>query len=236
MAGAACARALADAGHRCARVRQGPLRRRAAGAAAGRAAACFDHGAQYLSAPAIRRSSAAVDAWQRAAASCTAWPGPRQPRAAPVLVGVPAMNAPVKALLAGLAGGHGSPGGDVSAMRSGGWSTRAARTVERAWAVRGRGAGGAGTAGGGSAGEHRSRCACGPRPAPGRGADGAVLVGCWPPSPAAGLPIDAAALRLSRPARLGGAQRRASPAGARARPGRCTPAGLVDGASGAAAE
>ena len=99
MAGAACARALEDAGRRVVVFDKG---REVGGRLAQRRAgeAVFDHGAQYLSArdPAF---SAAVAAWEEAGL-VAAWPEVRSGRGDPVRVGVPAMNAPVRHLLHGL--------------------------------------------------------------------------------------------------------------------------------------
>jgi len=100
MAGAACARALVDAGREVLVVDKG---RSAGGRLAQRrtAAAIFDHGAQYMAVqdPAF---AAAVERW-RGDGLVVAW----TPRGGPVkdgevVIGVPAMAAPVKALLAGI--------------------------------------------------------------------------------------------------------------------------------------
>ena len=100
MAGATCARTLADAGVRVAVFDKG---RSVGGRLAQRRSdgATFDHGAQYLTArdPAL---VAAVERW-RAAGLVAGWPEAASSAGDPVLVGVPAMNAPVKDLLAGLA-------------------------------------------------------------------------------------------------------------------------------------
>lgn len=101
MAGAVCARALADAGREVLVVDKG---RSAGGRLAQRrtAEAIFDHGAQYM---AVRDPAfaAAVERW-RGDGLVVPW----APRGGPVqdtdvVIGVPAMAAPVKALLAGIA-------------------------------------------------------------------------------------------------------------------------------------
>lgn len=100
MAGAACARALVDAGRDVVVVDKG---RSAGGRLAQRrtAEAIFDHGAQYM---AVRDPAfaAAVERW-RGDGLVVSW----TPRGGPVkdgevVIGVPAMAAPVKALLAGI--------------------------------------------------------------------------------------------------------------------------------------
>ena len=99
MAGAACARALADTGIDVELFDKG---RSVGGRLAQRRVeqGVFDHGAQYLAArhPAF---TAAVDAW-RSRGIVTDWPGVASSSGTPVQVGVPSMNAPVKALLADL--------------------------------------------------------------------------------------------------------------------------------------
>ena len=98
MAGAACARALIDAGHAVVVFDKG---RDTGGRLAQRRAegAVFDHGAQYMGAhdPAF---VAAVDGW-REAGLVAAWPGVTGGRGQPVWIGVPAMSAPVRHLLRG---------------------------------------------------------------------------------------------------------------------------------------
>jgi hypothetical protein len=100
MAGLACATALAGAGFAPALIDKGrgPGGRMAARrvALAG-AEVSFDHGAQYFTArdPAFR---AAVAAWEEAGAAAP-WPD----AGAQAFVGTPAMNAPLKAMAAGLA-------------------------------------------------------------------------------------------------------------------------------------
>lgn len=99
LAGAACARALADAGMG---VRLFDKGRSIGGRLAQRRVeqGVFDHGAQYLAArdPAFL---VAVDGWRRQGIIAD-WPGVESSSGAPVLVGVPSMSAPVKALLADL--------------------------------------------------------------------------------------------------------------------------------------
>jgi predicted NAD/FAD-dependent oxidoreductase len=118
MAGAACARALADAGHD---VRVFDKGRSVGGRLAQRRVehGVFDHGAQYLGAR-EPRFVARAEAWE-AAGSVAPWPGVTSGEGHPVLVGVPAMNAPVKALLAGLPVITGSR---ITALRhgEGGWT------------------------------------------------------------------------------------------------------------------
>jgi predicted NAD/FAD-dependent oxidoreductase len=100
MAGAACARLLADHGGLAVtlfdkgRSVGGRLAQRRIGDAV------FDHGAQYMAVrdPAFQ---VAADGWA-ANGLAVPWPGAAAGDGGPVLVGVPAMNAPVKALLAGL--------------------------------------------------------------------------------------------------------------------------------------
>jgi renalase len=99
MAGAACARGLTDRGH-VARVLDkgravgGRMAQRRVGGAV------FDHGAQYLTVrdPAF---AAAAEGW-RAAGALAPWPGVTGGDGTPAEVGVPAMSAPAKLLLAGL--------------------------------------------------------------------------------------------------------------------------------------
>jgi renalase len=99
MAGAACARALADAGQM---VRLFDKGRSVGGRLAQRRVeqGVFDHGAQYFTArdPAF---VAAVEDW-RAQGIVADWPGGIGSDGRGVMVGVPAMSAPVKALLADL--------------------------------------------------------------------------------------------------------------------------------------
>ena len=181
MAGAACARALADAGIDGAAVRQGPIGRRPAGAAARRAGRVRPR-RPVSGRTATRRSrprsmaGAAGASWRTG----RAW---RAPPATPVLVGVPSMNAPVKALLADLPVAHGAAGSRRSRHATGGWSL-----VGRGWppvtghsppwslavpapqavallATAGEGFGG------------------GPDPAPGRGSGWPRAGRHWPPSP-----------------------------------------------------
>jgi renalase len=118
MAGAACARALADAGHE---VRLFDKGRSVGGRLAQRRVehGVFDHGAQYLGARAPR-FVARMAAWE-AAGVVAPWPGATSGEGRPVLVGVPAMNAPVKALLAGLPVVTGSP---IASLQhgDGGWT------------------------------------------------------------------------------------------------------------------
>jgi predicted NAD/FAD-dependent oxidoreductase len=99
MAGAACARALADAGHAVQLFDKG---RSVGGRLAQRRveARVFDHGAQYLAAR-DPRFAALVERW-RQAGIVASWDGVTSGEGHPVMIGVPAMNAPVKALLAGL--------------------------------------------------------------------------------------------------------------------------------------
>ncbi|MFO1039992.1 MAG: NAD(P)-binding protein [Geminicoccaceae bacterium] len=99
MAGAACARALADDGHDVVLMDKG----RAVG---GRMAQrheggyAFDHGAQYIT---TREPDfvAAMGAWSAAGAAAV-WPGVHAQDGAPVWVGTPTMRAPVEKLLDGL--------------------------------------------------------------------------------------------------------------------------------------
>lgn len=99
MAGAACARALADRGHAVTVIDKG---RSVGGRLAQRRVgeAVFDHGGQYLTVhdPELQ---AAADGWRKAGA-LAAWPGVAGGDGTQAEVGVPAMNAPVKLLLAGL--------------------------------------------------------------------------------------------------------------------------------------
>src|SRR6478609_8736009 len=99
MAGAACARALADVGIEVQLFDKG---RSVGGRLAQRRVeeGLFDHGAQYLAArhPVFM---AAVDLW-RSRGIVADWPGVASSAGTPVQVGVPSMNAPVKALLAEL--------------------------------------------------------------------------------------------------------------------------------------
>lgn len=204
MAGAACARTLADAGHV---VRLFDKGRSVGGRMAQRRVdgACFDHGAQYLRVrdPAF---AAAVADWQ-ASGLVTAWAGAEAAAGGPVLAGVPAMNAPVKALLAGLVVETESLVAAIS-HGSGGWSIR--------------GADGTGQ------GPFAAVVLAVPAPqavdllasiGPGHGADlilrlgGVQMAPCWSLLAAfvRRLPIDAAALRLSGP--LAWAARNASKPG-----------------------
>jgi predicted NAD/FAD-dependent oxidoreductase len=99
MAGASCARALADAGHDVRLLDEGH-------AVGGRMAqlrteaGIFDHGAQYLS---VRdpRFAARTETW-RAADILAPWPGVLSGEGSPVEIGIPAMSAPVGALLGDL--------------------------------------------------------------------------------------------------------------------------------------
>lgn len=120
MAGAACARGLADAGVPVCVFDKG---RSVGGRMAQRrvGADVFDHGAQYLSArdPAF---VVEVDAW-RERGLVVDWPGAESSAGGSVLVGVPAMNAPVKALLEGLQVSTGFRVAGVS-HGLGGWSVR----------------------------------------------------------------------------------------------------------------
>lgn len=99
MAGAACARHLADRGHAVAVLDKG---RSVGGRLAQRRVgeAVFDHGGQYLTVhdPALQ---AAAEGW-RAAGALASWPGVAGGDGTPAEVGVPAMSAPVKLLLSGL--------------------------------------------------------------------------------------------------------------------------------------
>ncbi len=99
MAGAACVRALADYGMA---VRVFDKGRSVGGRLAQRRtpAGTFDHGAQYLGArdPEFAKQ---VTAW-RERGLVADWPEAANAAGRPVTVGVPAMNAPVKALLDGL--------------------------------------------------------------------------------------------------------------------------------------
>lgn len=99
MAGAACARALADVGIEVHLFDKG---RSVGGRLAQRRVeqGVFDHGAQYLAArhPAF---TAAVDGW-RSRGVVADWPGVASSSSTPVQIGVPSMNAPVRALLADL--------------------------------------------------------------------------------------------------------------------------------------
>ncbi len=118
MAGAACARYLADRGgftvtlfDKGRSVGGRLAQRRAAGAV-------LDHGAQYIG---VREPAFAelARAWCKAGLAAE-WPAVRSGSGDPVLVGTPAMNAPVKALLAGLTVRTGTR---VTAVRrrAGGW-------------------------------------------------------------------------------------------------------------------
>lgn len=99
MAGAACARALTDAGITVLLFDKG---RSVGGRLAQRRVelGIFDHGAQYFRVrdPAFM---AAIEGW-RAQGIVTSWPGAAGSDGGDVWVGVPAMSAPVKALLADL--------------------------------------------------------------------------------------------------------------------------------------
>lgn len=99
MAGAACASALRDAGHDVLVLDKG---RSVGGRMAQRRVDGFvyDHGAQYLSAR-DPEFVAAVSTWQ-AAGLVTQWPDVTSGAGDPVSIGVPAMNAPIKAMLAGV--------------------------------------------------------------------------------------------------------------------------------------
>lgn len=99
MSGAACARALADRGLAVELFDKG---RSVGGRLAQRRidGLVFDHGAQYLSARDPRLTRLA-ERW-RAASLVADWPAASSACGDPVLVGTPAMNAPVKALLADL--------------------------------------------------------------------------------------------------------------------------------------
>jgi renalase len=120
MAGAACARALADAGVAARLFDKGRsvggrmVQRRVDGHV-------FDHGAQYLSAAEPGFAAEAMR-WQKDGIVAE-WTGVTSARGDPVMVGVPAMNAPVKALLDGLPVRLGFR---VSALAHGpaGWSVR----------------------------------------------------------------------------------------------------------------
>jgi hypothetical protein len=99
MAGAACARTLTDAGWS---VRVFDKGRSVGGRMAQRrvAAGTFDHGAQYLSAREPTFASV-VSRWRKLGLAAD-WPEASSAGGDPVLVGVPAMNAPVKDLLTGI--------------------------------------------------------------------------------------------------------------------------------------
>ena len=200
MAGAACARALADAGMT---VRLFDKGRSVGGRLAQRRVeqGVFDHGAQYFRArdPAFM---AAIEGW-RAQGIVTYWPGAAGSDGGGVLVGVPAMSAPVKALLADLPVatgsritkfGHATGGWTLSARRIGGMGrSRAVLVAVPAPQAADLLA---------TAGERRCR---GPAAPPGRCADGAVLVGHGRLRGAA-CRQRAGAASCGRPARLGGAQ------------------------------
>ena len=118
MAGAACARAVADAG---VDVRLYDKGRSVGGRMAQRRVeqGVFDHGAQYFSA---RDPSFAgrMAEWRRRGIVAD-WPRVLSSGGDPVLVGVPAMGAPVKALLAGLEVTTGCRVAGLS-VAAGGWT------------------------------------------------------------------------------------------------------------------
>lgn len=118
MAGAACARHLADRGFAVSLFDKG---RSVGGRLAQRRVgdAVFDHGAQYIG---VRDPGFAVlvDAW-RGAGLVADWAEVRSGRGDPVVIGTPAMNAPVKALLAGLPVRTGTRV-EAAARRAGSWS------------------------------------------------------------------------------------------------------------------
>lgn len=120
MAGAACARHLADHGFAVSvfdkgRSVGGRLAQRRVGAAV------FDHGAQYIG---VRDPEFAALARAWCAAGLAAdWPEVRSGGGDAVLVGTPAMNAPVKALLAGLTVRTGTQVKAVDRL-AGGWVLR----------------------------------------------------------------------------------------------------------------
>lgn len=99
MAGAACARSLADRGFEVTLFDKG---RSVGGRMAQRRIGemAFDHGAQFIGARDARFVEA-IEAW-RSRGLVADWPGATAGDGRPVMVGVPAMNAPVKALLQGL--------------------------------------------------------------------------------------------------------------------------------------
>lgn len=100
MAGAACARALAEAGCAVAVLDKG---RSVGGRLAQRRgeAGTFDHGAQYVAAASDAGFRARLDGWTTAGLVAP-WPGVASGSGAPVAIGVPAMNAPVRELLSRL--------------------------------------------------------------------------------------------------------------------------------------
>lgn len=116
MAGAACASALQAAGHDVVVIDKG---RSVGGRMAQRRVDGFvyDHGAQYLSAR-DEGFVAAVAVWE-AAGLVAPWPNVTSGAGDPVWIGVPAMNSPVKAMLAGINVVTGTR--VVSLTRDGGW-------------------------------------------------------------------------------------------------------------------
>ena len=120
MAGAACARTLADAG---VPVRLFDKGRAVGGRMAQRrvAAGVFDHGAQYLSAREPEFLTE-VRRWREQGVAAE-WTGVASSAGSPVLVGVPAMNAPVKELLDGLRVSAGFRVSELS-YAAGDWTVR----------------------------------------------------------------------------------------------------------------
>ena len=149
MAGAACARALADRGLAVTLVRQGPLGRRPDGAAAGRSRGVRPR-RPVSERPRPGFPARGGGAGGRRASSPTGR-GARAARGVPVLVGVPAMNAPVKALLGRPAGATACRVAKLApSLPAAG--RLAARTARRHGPFARRGAGRPGTAGGGAPG------------------------------------------------------------------------------------